>query len=437
MWRNYTEASTGCKSGRAEYPPERVESLTGIPRADIVALAREYATTRPAAIRLNYGVQRSERGGTAVRAIAALPALTGSWREVGGGLQLSTRQAFHFNRTGLEMPDLQHRSPLGREARIVNMTELGKALTELDQPPVKAMVVYNSNPAAIAPNQNLVLKGMRRDDLFTVVLEQFQNDTADYADILLPATTFLEHTDLYFAYGHYYLQLARPALPAPGETKSNVEVFRAAGRAHGFRRRLLPRFRRRHDPHAARFGAPLRQRHHAGATWIASIPCGCASRPKASPSCRSRRAGSARRPANASSAPRRWITSRRWNRAWDRRHCASHYPLELISAKNDDSMNSTFGNRSWAQTRDLGAASESIGCRAARHPERRPRARLQRPGQLPADRGSGRRGAAGSGFGALGALGQAAPETGHVNMLTSDRLTDIGGGPSSTVAWCK
>src|SRR6202795_820802 len=114
------------------------------------------------------------------------------------------------------------------------MSELGKVLTELDRPPVKAMVVYNSNPAAIAPNQNLVLRGMRREDLFTVVLEQFQTDTADHADILLPATTFLEHTDLYFAYGHYYLQLARPALPAPGETKSNVEVFRLLAERMGF-----------------------------------------------------------------------------------------------------------------------------------------------------------------------------------------------------------
>ena len=132
------------------------------------------------------------------------------------------------------MPELQLRSPLGREARIVNMAELGKALTELDNPPVKAMVVYNSNPAAIAPNQNLVLRGMRREDLFTVVLEQFQTDTADYADILLPVTTFLEHTDLYLAYGHYYLQLARPALPAPGESKSNVEIFRLLAERMGF-----------------------------------------------------------------------------------------------------------------------------------------------------------------------------------------------------------
>ena len=201
---------------------------------DIVQLAREYADTRPAVIRLNYGVQRSERGGAAVRAISTLPALTGSWKEVGGGLQLSTSQAFQFNTRALEMPELQERSALGREARIVNMAELGKALTELDAPPVKAMVVYNSNPASIAPNQAKVLAGMRRDDLFTVVLEQFQTDTADYADILLPATTFLEHTDLYRSYGHYYVQLARPALEAPGEARSNVEVFRDLALRMGF-----------------------------------------------------------------------------------------------------------------------------------------------------------------------------------------------------------
>src|SRR5262249_53544673 len=126
------------------------------------------------------------------------------------------------------------RAPLGREARLVNMSELGKALTNLDSPPVKAILVYNSNPAAIAPNQNLVLRGFRRDDLFTVVLEHFQTDTADYADILLPATTFLEHTDLYFAYGHYYAQLARQVVDRPGEARSNVEVFRALAKRMGF-----------------------------------------------------------------------------------------------------------------------------------------------------------------------------------------------------------
>src|ERR1039457_2105063 len=186
-----------------EYPPERAAALTGIAKDDIVALAREYATTRPAAIRLNYGVQRSDRGAMAVRTIALLPALTGSWKEVGGGLQLSTSQAFQLNKAGLERADLQWRA-LGREARIVNMSLLGQALNETGDPQVKALVVYNSNPAAIAPNQNAVRRGRQRGELFTVVLEQFQNDTADYAVFVLPATTFLEHTDLYLAYGHYY-----------------------------------------------------------------------------------------------------------------------------------------------------------------------------------------------------------------------------------------
>ncbi len=117
---------------------------------------------------------------------------------------------------------------------MLNMSRLDMALNDVDDPPVKALVVYNSNPAAIAPNQRQVLKGLGREDLFTVVLEQFQTDTADYADIVLPVTTFLEHTDLYLAYGHYYLQMARPALPAPGETKPNVEIFRLLAKATGF-----------------------------------------------------------------------------------------------------------------------------------------------------------------------------------------------------------
>src|SRR5712692_1591929 len=175
----YTQGFEALAECVRAYEPERVAALTGIAKEDIVQLAREYATTRPAVIRVNYGVQRSERGGAAMRAIAALPALTGSWREAGGGLQLTTSQAFQFNRRGLECPELQLLSPLRREARIVNMSELGKALTQLDGPPVKAVVVYNSNPAAIAPNQNLVLRGLGRQDLFTVVLEQFQTDTAD------------------------------------------------------------------------------------------------------------------------------------------------------------------------------------------------------------------------------------------------------------------
>ena len=157
----YTTGFEELQQKVAAWNPERVAAATGLTQEDIVGLAREYATTRPAAIRLNYGVQRSERGAMAVRTIALLPALIGSWKEVGGGLQLSTSQAFHVNRAKLERADLQRRSSLGREARLVNMSLLGSALNTLENPPVKAIVVYNTNPAAIAPDQNSVLRGLR------------------------------------------------------------------------------------------------------------------------------------------------------------------------------------------------------------------------------------------------------------------------------------
>ncbi|HKW27617.1 MAG TPA: molybdopterin-dependent oxidoreductase [Terriglobales bacterium] len=217
-----------------EYLPQRVAQWTGIAADDIVKLAREYATTRPAAIRLNYGVQRSERGGMSVRTVCMLPCLTGSWKELGGGLQLSLSGAFQLNKDGLQRPDLMYKSPLSLPARTINMVELGKALTELNDPPVKALFVYNSNPAAVAPNHNLVVRGLIRPDLFTVVHEQFFTDTTDYADIVLPATTFLEHKDLQAAYGHYYLQVSQQAIEPLGECRSNVETFRALAQRMGF-----------------------------------------------------------------------------------------------------------------------------------------------------------------------------------------------------------
>ena len=216
-----------------EYPPERVAQWTGIFAGDIEKLAREYATTRPAVIRLNYGVQRSEGGGMATRAITMLPCITGSWKEIGGGLQLSTSGAFGLNREALERSDLMTQS-LGRAARTINMVELGKALNTLDDPPVKALFVYNSNPAAVCPNHNEVVRGLRRSDLFTVVHEQFLTDTTDYADIVLPATTFFEHGDLQTAYGHYYLQTSTQAIEPLGECRSNVETFRALAERMGF-----------------------------------------------------------------------------------------------------------------------------------------------------------------------------------------------------------
>ncbi len=177
------------------YSPERVAQWTGISAEDIRKLALEYATVRPSVIRLNYGVQRSEGGGMATRVIAMLPCIIGSWKEVGGGLQLSTSGAFGLNKEALTRPELK--SPeLERPPRTVNMVELGKALNTLSDPPLKALFVYNSNPAAVCPNHNEVVRGLKRSDLFTVVHEQFFTDTTDYADILLPATTFFEHKDL-------------------------------------------------------------------------------------------------------------------------------------------------------------------------------------------------------------------------------------------------
>lgn len=227
--------------------------MDGMSAAEVEQLAREYATTRPAALRLNYGVQRSENGGTAVRAIAMLPALTGAWKYRGGGGSLSTSGAFAWNRRELERRDLALDSPLGREARVVNMSVLGHALTQetgtegstpvattpandvlSGGPPVHALFVYNSNPGAIAPNQNAVRRGLSRPDLFTVVHELFFNDTTDYADYVLPATTFLEHTDIQGAYGHYFVQLSNQAIEPPGEARSNVWLFSQLARTMGF-----------------------------------------------------------------------------------------------------------------------------------------------------------------------------------------------------------
>ena len=217
----------------AEYPPERVSKWTGISIPDIVKLAREYATIRPSVIRVNYGVQRSEGGGMATRAITMLPCITGSWKEVGGGLQLSTSGAFGLNQDELKRPDLMI-DTLGRPARKINMVELGKVLNTLTGPPVKGLFVYGSNPAAVCPNHNEVVRGLSRPDLFTVVHEQFFTDTTDYADIVLPATTFFEHKDLQTSYGHYYLQMSDQAIEPLGECRSNVETFRALARRMGF-----------------------------------------------------------------------------------------------------------------------------------------------------------------------------------------------------------
>lgn len=225
--REYLDAMTlGWEALRervlADYSPARVAKICRISVETIEELARRYAHTRPTFIRVNYGLQRHAGGGSAVRAISLLPAITGAWNDVGGGVLLSTSGTFQrLDTKSLHRLDL---SPAG--TRTINMSQLGDALTKVANPPVKAMIVYNSNPAAVAPDRENVLQGLRRDDLFTVVLEHFQTDTADYADVLLPATTQLEHEDLHKAYGHTFVMYNARAVEPLGESLPNTEIFR-------------------------------------------------------------------------------------------------------------------------------------------------------------------------------------------------------------------
>lgn len=227
----YTLGAEQLQARVAEWPPERAAAITGIDAATIRTLALRYGRARAAFVRINYGLQRHAGGGMAVRTIACLPAVTGHWRRPGGGVQLSTSANFQFNSAALERPDL------GANARTINMIRLGEALTTPDAgvggPPVKALVVYNSNPADVAPDRNAVLRGLAREDLFTVVLEHFQTNTADWADYVLPATTQLEHWDVHLAYGHHYATLNRPAIAPLGDALPNTEIFRRLGRAMG------------------------------------------------------------------------------------------------------------------------------------------------------------------------------------------------------------
>jgi anaerobic selenocysteine-containing dehydrogenase len=425
---NYTLGFDDLAAKAAEFAPGRVAGMTGIPAEEIVSLAREYATVRPAVIRANYGIQRSERGGLATQLIACLPALIGSWREVGGGLQMSTSGAFHFNNANLQRPDLQW-ATLGREARSINMVELGKALNEVRNPAIHAMVVYCSNPAAVAPDQNEVKRGLGRKDLFTAVIEQFQTDTADWADILLPSTTFLEHTDLYLAYGHYHLQLARPVLDAPGECRSNVEIFRELAKRMGFQeecfdeseddmmRGLLASghpflegitLERLERERSVRLNiAPENEPFLPFAEGNFATPSGkCEFHAETidyTPPCESRRGDPVLR---------------------------TQFPLELISAKNHNSMNSTFGNRN-EQDRETAVATLHPEDAAARSIVTGDAVRIYNlrgscilkvsvaakvsPGvvSVPSIRWP-----------------RKAQDRQGVNALTSQRLTDMGGGPT-------
>ncbi len=216
------------------WPPQRAAQVCGVPAAQICALARDYGTTAPAAIRLNYGMQRVRGGGNAARAVACLPALTGAWRHRAGGLLLSNSGRFPAQRAALQRPDLL----AGRQPRTINMSTIGDDLLRPASaqfgPRIEALIVYNSNPVAIAPESSRVVQGFARDDLLTVVLEHFRTDTADFADYVLPATTQLEHWDIHPAYGHTDVLLNRPAIAPVGQALPNTEIFRRLAARMGF-----------------------------------------------------------------------------------------------------------------------------------------------------------------------------------------------------------
>ena len=229
------------KERALQWPPERAAAVCGIAAAQIECLARDYgacfANNQPAAIRLNYGMQRVRGGGNAARAVACLPALIGAWRHRAGGVLLSSSGSFKANHAALQRPDLLRGYP-DHTPRTLNMSTIGNHLlapaSTAFGPQVKALIVYNSNPVAVAPQSSHVVRGFAREDLFTVVLEQFQTDTADYADYILPATTQLEHWDVHTSYGHTDVLLNRPALAPLGQAKPNTQIFRELAAHMGF-----------------------------------------------------------------------------------------------------------------------------------------------------------------------------------------------------------
>ncbi|WP_370679988.1 molybdopterin-dependent oxidoreductase [Comamonas sp. GB3 AK4-5] len=222
----HTQGWEQLKARALQWPPERAAQVCGLPVEQIQQLARDYGTMRPAAIRLNYGMQRVRGGGNAVRAVACLPALVGAWRHRAGGLLLSSSGVAPFQKAALQRPDL-----LGaRRPRTLNMSQIGDVLLHPGDaqfgPRVEAVVVYNSNPVTVAPESVKVAAGFARNDLFTVVLEHFMTDTADHADYVLPATTQLEHWDIHGSYGHTDVLLNRPAIAPQGLARSNAQIFR-------------------------------------------------------------------------------------------------------------------------------------------------------------------------------------------------------------------
>ena len=259
-----------------EWTPARTAETTGLRPEEIEAFAREYATTRPSAIRLNYGLNRHAGGGMAVRTVACLP---------GGGRGLARRRRrrapLHLGHLpGGRRPPSSGPTSCPPGTRTLNMSQLGRILTDATlDPPVKALFVYNSNPAAVAPEQDAVRRGLAREDLFVVVHEQFQTDTADFADILLPATTTLEHYDIHKAYGHLYVSLSRPAIAPLGEALPNTELFRRLAARMGLDHPCLREIGRADGPAGLQVGPPVHEGDHLRAARARGLGAPARARP--------------------------------------------------------------------------------------------------------------------------------------------------------------
>lgn len=442
---------------RPEHAPEQAAAVCGLSAETIERLALSYGragreSRKPAVIRLNYGIQRAENGGSAARAVAMLPLITGSWQQRGGGVLLSTSGAFPFAKEKLQRLDLMQASPLDRPARTINMNQLGWAVNDLGQarpkslfsqrerseaessaaqgPPIKALFVYNCNAAAVAPDSNRVLAGLRRPDLFTVVHEQFFTDTTDYADIVLPATTFLEHKELMGAYGHYVAQISERAIEPLGEARSNVELFAALGRRMGFTE----------DAFLDGEDELIAQALGSGHPWLAGITPETLAEAKQIALALPRNTQGETLPFSTAE----WFTTPSGKAAllpvpiWqpptespaNMEHPAA-FPLQFLPRKADNYMNTTFANLAGHQQMERGSAAvldmhpDDAAARdlaSGDHAEIwNDRGRLEykvRVGEAVAP-------------GVVAARldwQKLSPDGQNVNALTSQRLTDIGGG---------
>ena len=417
---------------REEHSPERAAEVTGIAAETIERLAREYALAGrggrgAAVIRLNYGIQRCENGGTAARAVCMLPLITGSWQKRGGGLLLSTSGSFPFQSAKLQRPDLMRKSLLGREARRINMNELGDALTRVAEPPVKALFVYNCNAAAVAPDSTKVLAGLRREDLFTVVHEQFFTDTTDYADVVLPATTFLEHKDLMGAYGHLFAQISERAIEPLGEARSNVWMFAQLGLRMGFE---ATEFAVTEDSLIAEaldtahpyFAGVTKERLEREGHVPLTLPLNAAG--EALPF-------STRAWFQTPSGRGELTPVPRWQPNVESRGQSAEYPLEFLPRKADNYMNTTFANLPGHQQMERRTA----GVLEMHADDATPRG-IANGDEVSVFNGRGRITLTAA-IGPKVAQGVVAArldwqklshDGANVNALTSQRLTDIGGG---------